>query len=81
MAKARILLEFLCQTGPQQVGEDAAALCHQETLFAESVGDVRQRCRLFLADLGTQVCSPAAVKANEGTRLDLPGSGSVSADG
>lgn len=54
-ANAQILLEFLCQTGPQLVGEDAAALTYQNTFFAEEVGDLRLRCQLFLTHLGTQV--------------------------
>lgn len=54
-ANAQILLEFLCQTGPQLVGEDAAALTYQNTVFAEEVGDLRLRCQLFLTHLGTQV--------------------------
>lgn len=54
-ANAQILLEFLCQTGPQPMGEDAVALTYQNTVFAEEVGDLRLRCRLFLTHLGTQV--------------------------
>lgn len=84
VANAQILLDFLCQTGPQLVGEDAAALSSQNTLFAEKVGDLRLRCRLLLTDLGTQVCSPALIRAGPSrsgrsfkcthqTLLDLPG--------
>lgn len=54
-ANAQILLEFLCQTGPQLVGENSAALTYQNTVFAEKVGDLRLRCQLFLTHLGTQV--------------------------
>lgn len=59
MASAQSLLDFLCQTGPRPVGEDAA-FRRQNTVFAEKLGDLRLRCQLLLADLGTRVRPPAS---------------------
>lgn len=58
VTNAQVLLDFLCQTGPRVVGEDAEARRGQHTTFAEEIGDLRLQCQLLLMDMGTQVCSP-----------------------
>lgn len=60
MINGQLLLDFLCQSGPQVLGVDAQVLCSERTMFAEKLGAVRLQWLHLQRELESQVCSSAA---------------------
>ena len=57
MLNGQLLLDFLCQCGPQVVGEDVQALRSERTAFAEKLGALRLQWLHLQRELESQVCA------------------------
>ncbi|XP_045916269.1 nesprin-2 isoform X3 [Micropterus dolomieu] len=56
MINGQLLLDFLCQSGPQVLGVDAKVLCSERTMFAEKLGAVRLQWLHLQRELESQIC-------------------------
>ncbi|KAI3364132.1 hypothetical protein L3Q82_010949, partial [Scortum barcoo] len=55
MVNGQLLLDFLCQSGPQVVGGDVQALRSEQTMFAEKLGALRLRWLDLQRELESQI--------------------------
>ncbi|XP_071323734.1 nesprin-2a isoform X2 [Trachinotus anak] len=55
MVSGQLLLDFLCQSGPQAVGADVQVLRSERTMFAETLGALRLNWLHLQRQLGSQI--------------------------
>ncbi|XP_074540850.1 nesprin-2a [Halichoeres trimaculatus] len=56
MVNGQLLLDFLCQSGPQLTGADVQAFSSDRTTFAENLGALRLKWLHVQRDLESQIC-------------------------
>lgn len=59
MVNGQLLLDFMCQSGPQVAGVDVQPLRSERTMFAEKLGAHRLQWLHLQRELESQVCSSA----------------------
>lgn len=60
VVSGQLLLDFLCQSGPQVLGADVQTHWSERTIFAETLGALRLQWMDFERELESQVCFSAA---------------------
>ena len=62
VVNGQLLLDFLCQSGPQVMGVDKPAHRSERTMFAEELGTLRLQLLHLQRELESQVCSECEIK-------------------